>query len=306
MRKLVIVAILVAAIGGLSFVLLSAPSRLDPHTVAALAPGDAAHGAQVFWEGGCASCHAAPGAKASDHPVLAGGLALKTDFGTFVAPNISPDPKHGIGGWSVGDFVNAVLHGVAPDGHQYYPAFPYASFERMKPQDVTDLFAFIKTLPISQNTPPADHIPFPFNIRRGIGLWKRLYLHPNPVVALPGASEAVLRGRYLVEGPGHCGECHTARDAFGGLDYSRWLAGAPAPDGGKGNVPNITRGNPNFGQWTKDEIVTFFQTGFTPDFDAVGGAMVDVQENLAHLPASDLAAIADYLKAIPALPNGYE
>jgi mono/diheme cytochrome c family protein len=307
MRKLVIAAILVVAVAGLSFFLLTAPSRLDPQVVAALAPGDAVHGEQVFWEGGCASCHVKPGTKVGARPVLTGGVTLKTGFGTFVAPNISPDPKYGIGGWSVGDFANAVMRGVAPDGRHFYPAFPYASFSRMKLKDVADLFAFIKTLPASSNVPPPDQLSFPFNVRRGIGLWKRLYLDPHPVVALPGAPTDVLRGRYLAEGPGHCGECHTPRNALGGLDDTRWLSGARMPDGkDEGKAPNLTTGPGGLGEWTKDEIVTFFQTGFTPDFDSVGGAMVEVQENLAHLPKSDLEAIAAYLKAIPPLPDGYK
>lgn len=306
MRRLAIAAIVVVAVAGISFFYLTAPSRLDQKAIAALAPGDAAHGEQVFWEGGCTSCHVKPGTKVGARPVLAGGVTLKTGFGTFVAPNISPDPKYGIGAWSVGDFVNAVMRGVAPDGRHFYPAFPYTSFSRMKPQDVADLYAFIKTLPASENVPPPDKLSFPFNLRRGIGLWKRLYLDPHPVVSLPDASASVLRGRYLVEGPGHCGECHTPRNPVGGLDHTRWLAGARMPDGkDDGKAPNLTAGPGGIGEWTKDEIVTFFQTGFTPDFDSVGGAMVEVQANLAHLPKADLEAIADYLKAIPPRPDGY-
>lgn len=305
LRRLALVAAALIVVAGGALYLLTMPQRLDAKAFAALAPGDATHGRQVFWEAGCVSCHVAPGQKPADRPVLSGGHELVTEFGTFVAPNISPDPGKGIGTWTVEDFANAVMRGVAPDGRHFYPAFPYTSFSRMKLQDVSDLFAYIRTLPASDNVPPPDRLAFPFNLRRGIGLWKRLYLDPRPVVALPGASEAVLRGRYLVEGPGHCGECHTPRDAFGGLDNSRWLSGARMPDG-KGKVPNITPGPGGIGEWTHDELVTFMQTGFTPDFDSVGGAMVEVQENLARLPASDLEAIASYLEAIPALPNGYQ
>lgn len=302
LRALLIAGALIVGAGAAAFFMLSAPVRLAPKLLANLSPADPAHGETVFWASGCASCHAAPGAKTGERPVLSGGLELKSDFGTFVAPNISPDTQHGIGKWTLADFANAVMRGVSPDGRNYYPAFPYTSFSRMHPQDVADLFAFLKTLPPSANEPRETSLAFPYSIRRGVGLWKRLYLDPHPVVALNGASDAVLRGRYLVEGPGHCGECHTPRDPMGGLVLSKWLSGARMPDG-KGKAPDITPHRSGIVDWTAEEIVSFFQTGFTPDFDSVGGAMVEVQENLAHLPKSDLEAIAAYLKAIPPLPS---
>ncbi|TIO63219.1 MAG: cytochrome c, partial [Mesorhizobium sp.] len=151
---------------------------------------------------------------------------------------------------------------------------------------------------------PGHKLSFPFNIRRGIGLWKRLYVSPEPVIALPGgAPDKVLAGRYLVEGPGHCGECHTPRDFAGGVKKAEWLAGAVAAEG-SGVVPNIT---PQGGtkDWSEADIANYLETGFTPDFDSVGGAMVDVQRNIAQLTADDRAAIAAYLKAVPPHPNSY-
>ena len=146
-------------------------------------------------------------------------------------PNISPDPETGIGGWSTLDFVNAVTRGVSPGGAHFYPAFPYASYTRMRLEDVIDLKAFMDTLPPVSNRVAGHELGFPFNIRRGVGLWKRLYLSDAPVLALADASDAVRRGQYLVEGPGHCGECHTSRDLMGGLKTALWLAGAPSPEG---------------------------------------------------------------------------
>lgn len=284
---------------------LSAPVRLDAGTVAGLGAGDPAKGKRIFFAGGCASCHARPKAEGDARFELAGGVELRTPFGTFVAPNISQDPKDGIGAWSAGDFANAVLKGVAPSGQHLYPAFPYTSYARMKPSDVADLYAFMKTLPAVSGKAPDHQLSFPFNIRRGIGLWKLAYLSDKPVVELAAdAPEAVTAGRYLVEGPGHCGECHTPRDFTGGLKKAEWLAGATAAEG-EGIVPNITSGEGGIGDWSADDIASYLENGLTPDFDSVGGAMVEVQKNMAELPPEDLAAIAAYLKAIPPHPNGY-
>lgn len=299
--KLAIVAAVLAGASALAAWWLTAPRTLPAEVVSAFPPGDAAEGERIFWAGGCASCHAAPGAEGDARLSLPGGLQLKTGFGAFVAPNISSHPTDGIGAWDIGDFANAMQRGVSPDGRHYYPAFPYASYARMTPDDVSDLFAFLKTVPAVEGKAPETRLGFPFNIRRGIGLWKLAHLDPAPVVPVEGASADVLRGRYLVEGPGHCGECHTPRDVSGGLKTGEWLAGAVAAEG-EGVVPNIT---PEGLSWSATDIAYYLETGFTPDFDSVGGAMVDVQKNMAKLPSEDRAAIAAYLTAIPGHPNGY-
>jgi len=290
--------LLVAAIGGAAAWYLAAPSRLDAATVASLGDGDATRGEQVFWASGCASCHAAPGADADAALSLGGGERFVTEFGVFVAPNISQHPTDGIGSWSAEDLANAVMRGVSPSGQHYYPAFPYASYARMKPQDVADLYAFMKTLPEVEGKAPSNELSFPFNQRWALGFWKMLYLDDAPRVELANASDEVLRGRYLVEGPGHCGECHTPRGALGGMDSSKWLAGAKAAEG-EGNVPNITTGEGGIGDWSKIEIVDLLETGFTPEFDSVGGSMAPVIRNMAKLSPEDREAIAAYLMAIP-------
>lgn len=302
--KLLLAAATVLVLGAAAGWYVSAPQRLDAEALEAIPQeGDAVRGEQVFWAGGCASCHAAPGVAGEDRLALGGGVRLQTRFGDFVAPNISQHPQDGIGGWSVGDLANAMLRGVSPEGRHYYPAFPYASYARMKPGDIADLHAYLTTLPAIAGKAPQSEIAFPFNVRRGIGLWKRLFLDDGPVVALDNPSEEVARGQYLVEGLGHCGECHTARTYFGGLDTSRWLAGGPAAEG-RGTVPNITPGEGGIGDWSEDDIATLLETGFTPDFDSVGGQMASVVRNMAELPASDREAIAAYLKAIPAHGRG--
>ena len=294
-----------AGVGAVAAWFVSAPVRLDAGTVAALGNGDAKRGERIFWAGGCTSCHARPKSEGPARLELAGGLELKTPFGIFVAPNISSDPQDGIGAWSAEDLANAMMRGVSPRGSHYYPAFPYTSYARMKPADVGDLHAFMKTLPAVEGKAAGHRLGFPFNIRRGIGLWKRLYLSAEPVLALPeGTPGEVLAGQYLVEGPGHCGECHTPRLFTGGLKKDQWLAGAVAAEG-DGIVPNITGGEGGIDAWSAGDIASFLETGFTPDFDSVGGAMVAVQRNMAQLPAADREAIAAYLKAVPPHPNGY-
>jgi mono/diheme cytochrome c family protein len=194
-----------------------------------------------------------------------------------------------------------MLRGVSPDGRHYYPAFPYASYARMPPQDVADLWAFLRTLPPVAGRPPGHDLDFPWSIRRGVGLWKLLYLDASPAVAIDTSDPLVARGQYLVEGPGHCGECHTPRGPAGGLDLSRWLAGGPSPEG-EGRIPNITPGG-DLADWSPADIAYYLETGFTPDFDTAGGAMAAVQRSLAELSSGDRDAIAAYLKAVPAVPE---
>lgn len=299
MKKLAVAILALAMVAAAAFYYLTSPERLSAEQVALIPDGRAAEGEAVFWAGGCGSCHAAPGAKGGDKLLLAGGLELKTPFGTFVAPNISTDTTNGIGNWSIADFANAMLKGVAPDGSHYYPAFPYASYARMNYQDIADLFAFMKTLPAIEKKAPDHQLGFPFNIRRGLGLWKHLNVSPDPVIQTQLANQQVRRGQYLVEGPGHCGECHTPRDPMGGLVLGKWLAGAPAATG-DGFVPNLTDGDKGLSDWSIEDIAYYLESGFTPDYDSVGGEMVSVQENMARLTAEDRTAIAAYLKAIPA------
>ncbi len=293
MRKLLKILVVLGIAGVVAGLWLTRPDRLPGSAVASV-KGEAGRGEQLFWAGGCVSCHAAPGAQGEDKLILAGGMRLESPFGTFVSPNISPDPTHGIGAWSVEDLANAMLRGVSPDGAHYYPSFPYTSYARMSVQDIADLKTYLDTLPAS-DTPSAPHdMGFPFTIRRGIGLWKLLNLDPDWVMADPG--DALLeRGRYLVEGPGHCSECHTPRDAFGGLDTANWMAGGPNPSG-PGRIPSLL---PDSLTWSATDIAYYLESGFTPEFDSAGGHMASVVSNTAKLPAADREAIAAYLKALP-------
>lgn len=270
---------------------LTAPDPLAPEAMAN--DGSAEAGAMVFAAAGCASCHTAPDAVADGPPVLAGGKRFVSDFGTFVAPNISMDMDHGIGAWSNYEVANAVQAGVSPDGAHYYPSFPYTSYAKTTPQDIADLITYLRTLP-ADATPSQPHdIVFPFNIRRAVGGWKFIFSNDNWVVDGDLDPEQA-RGRYLVEALGHCAECHTPRNAVGALQTANWMRGAPNPSG-DGRIPSI---HPDDLGWSARDIAIYLDSGFTPEFDTVGGEMVDVVENMSKLPEADRDAIAAYLVSL--------
>ncbi len=262
---------------------------------------DPGNGELFFWAGGCASCHAAVDAEDEELLVLGGGREFETPFGVFRSPNISPHQESGIGAWSTLDFVNAMRKGLSPENRHYYPVFPYPYYQNMKIEDVLDLKAFMDTLPASTNIVEQHSLEFPYSVRRGIGLWKRRYLANTRLDDEAPSAPQLARGRYLVHGASHCGACHTPRDWAGGEIPSRFLAGADSFVIGGGWIPNITPHEDGIGSWSASDIEYSLQTGFDPDFDTFGGSMVAVQENMARLPAEDRAAIAAYLKSIPAI-----
>jgi mono/diheme cytochrome c family protein len=286
------IAILVLAMVAAAWV-LTEPRGIDAETARAVSePGDPAAGRIVFFLGGCDSCHRSP--EQSDPLRLGGGQELKTPFGAFFPPNISSDRNDGIGRWSARDFANAVMAGVSPDGRHLYPAFPYPSYTRMSARDVRDLYAFLRTTPPVAGHAPPEALVFPFSIRRAVGFWKLLYMPDvHPLADDPREVEA--RGRYLVEGPGHCSECHSPRTLLGGVIAPRRLTGAPLPDG-KGKAPNITAAG--LADWSESDIGYALSTGLTPSGDSLGGPMAAVVRNLAQVPPEDLAAIAHYLKTV--------
>ena len=206
------------------------------------------------------------------------------------------DTTNGIGAWSLNDFANAVQKGVSPDGKHYYPAFPYGTYARMNAQDIVDLWAYMQTLPADSKPSQPHDVGFPFNIRRGLGLWKLLFVSDDWIEE-PSASE---NGRYLVEALGHCAECHTPRNGLGGLKRDLGLTGAPNPSG-KGRIPGLTSAQLD---WSEADIAEYLKSGFTPDYDSAGGEMVEVIENTSRLTDEDRLAIAAYLKAVPASPTG--
>lgn len=261
---------------------------------------DLANGETMFYAGGCASCHATP--NQDDKKRLGGGTRLGSPFGTFIVPNISPDRTHGIGGWSEIEFVNAMLRGIGRGGEHLYPAFPYPSYQRMALNDVRDLHAYLKTL-TPDSTPSAPHeVGFPFSVRRGVGLWKLLYLDGKAFQPDPSKSAAHNRGAYLVEGLAHCAECHSPRNPIGGIDAEGRFSGGMDPEG-KSWVPNITPHADGIASYSEKDIAYLLETGTTPDIDSVGSTMALVVENTAKLKPEDREAIAAYIKSLPARPG---
>ena len=294
MKRLFAVLVFLGAVGAGVFWVVTAPKTTDANALVGIV-ADVEQGAAVFVAGGCASCHAAADATDEARLELVGGRAFPSDFGTFYAPNISPDPNAGIGGWSALDLVNAMRHGTSPDGAHYFPAFPYTTYQNATLGDIVSLHAYMQTLP-AVDTPSKPHdVGFPFNIRRSLGGWKFLFLRPGWVMQ-DAATPQLERGRYLVEALGHCGECHTPRNLLGAVQTGRWMAGAPNPSG-SGKIPNIT---PAKLDWSEQDLLGYFATGFTPEFDTAGGHMADVIENLSQMPEADLNAIVSYIQALPA------
>ena len=259
---------------------------------------DLANGQEVFNAGGCSSCHAVPNQPdrlQPDRLRLGGGLAISSPFGTFYAPNISPDMTDGIGRWSEADFINAVMKGVSPQGYHYFPAFPYTSYQSAKVEDISDLFAYLKTLPAVSGKVRSHDLPFPFNIRRR---HLEVVVHGQQAICAGRRTIAAMEWRRLPreQFPGHCAECHSPRNFLGGIVASQRFAGGPNLEG-EGWVPNITQ--KGIGKWSEKEIADFLETGEMPEGDTASGLMRSVIKNLSQLTATDRAAMAEYLKSLP-------
>ncbi|MDB5582676.1 MAG: alkylated repair protein, partial [Bradyrhizobium sp.] len=236
--------------------------------------------------------------KQDDRTRLGGGRPLGSPFGTFYPSNISPDPRDGIGTWTEAQFVTALHKGTSPRGSHYYPAFPYTSYRQITIPDAQDLFAYLKTLPAVRGRVRDHELGFPFSIRRTLGGWKLLFLDGAPFKPDAGQSAQWNRGAYLVNGPGHCAECHSPRNLLGGIVSSLRFTGGPAPDG-EGNVPNITQFK--LKDWSVGDIADMLDSGMMPDGDSVGGSMVDVVRNTSQLSKADRDAMAVYIKSLPAV-----
>ncbi|MFO0293238.1 MAG: c-type cytochrome [Rhodospirillales bacterium] len=260
----------------------------------ALAPSEAraqdvARGEYLAQAGGCLGCHVE--ARAGATP-FAGGRALKSPFGTFFGPNITPHPEAGIGRWTEADFRRAMRDGKRPDGSRYFPAFPYVAFTRISDADLRDLWAYLRSLPPSPQPNRPHDLSFPYNLRFGMVFWNLLHFTPG---AMPdGKGQAPeMRGRYLAEALGHCGECHTPRGRTGGLRRDASYGGATM-NGAK--VPAITP--ERLGRWSAGDLAEFLSSGMTPDGDFAGGEMAEVIRNsTGKLTAEDLAALVAYLRA---------
>jgi mono/diheme cytochrome c family protein len=259
--------------------------------------GDAKRGLYVSQAAGCLGCHTEEKENAQPY---AGGRALKTPFGTFFGPNITPHPQAGIGRWSEQDFIRAMREGRRPDGAHYFPAFPYPSFTKVTDADLRDLWAYLRTLPQSGRASEPHNLRFPFGWRWLVWVWKLFFFKPGPFTPDPALNAVQDRGSYLVNALGHCGECHTPRNFLGGPKRSRHLAGAKLGEGT--SAQNLTPAR--LKKKSDAEIKDFLQTGMTPDGDVAAESMAEVVRNTTgKLTAEDLDAVIAYLRSLPPLPD---
>ena len=282
-----LIAIVVVGIGIAIFMLrpVTGPAR-----DLALA-GDAERGAYLIRIGGCVSCHTDT---RNEGATLAGGPALATMFGTFYAPNITSDPESGIGSWTLEQFAQAMSDGEGPQGH-LYPVFPYDNFTLMTDQDLADLFAALKAVPAADSVAPDHQLSFPFNVRLALAGWKNLFFRPQRYEPDSSRSERWNRGRYLATGPAHCVACHTPRNLLGAPEPGRELAGNPGGGPG-GRTPPITRDALAAEGYDQALLVEALKTGFTPNFDVLGGAMAEVvRDGTSHWTDEDLGAVAAFI-----------
>jgi len=265
--------------------------------VNAFAGGDAKRGEYLAKAAGCVGCHTE---EKKDAVPFAGGRALKTPFGTFYGPNITPHPQAGIGRWAEADFMRAMREGNRPDGKNYFPAFPYPSFTRITDRDLRDLWAYLRALPPSARANQEHDLWFIFGWRSLVTFWKWFFFTPGPFVNIPGLTDVANRGAYLVQALGHCGECHTPRNFLGGPRSSRFLAGGKGPEG-KG-TPNLTP--TGLKKRSDKDLEDFLTTGLTPEGDVRAEAMGEVIRNTtSRLTPQDLNALIAYLRALPPLPK---
>jgi mono/diheme cytochrome c family protein len=258
-------------------------------------------GQYMVWAGGCIGCHTDVKGK---KPELAGGLGLKTPFGVFYSPNITPDKETGIGNWTDEDFVKAFRQGLSPDNDHYYPVFPYPTYTKMRDADILAIKAYLFSLKPVRNVVEDHNVQPPFGMRILQGFWKAMNFTPGEFQDVPDKSPEWNRGAYLVEAVGHCGECHTPRSDLSALDHSMSLAGTlKGPDGGL--VPNITpHPKTGIGDWDEDEIIELLKNGVKPDYDDVQGGMEEaVNFGLKYLTDADLKAMAVYLLSLEPIDN---
>ena len=254
--------------------------------------GDAARGGYVARMAGCIACHTD---SAGGGAFLAGGAPIKTPFGTFRAPNITPHPQDGIGGWTLADFAATLTRGTSPDGTPYYPVFPYPAYTKMTDQDIADLWAAMKTVPPAPGGRAEHDVLFPFHVRTALRAWQTLFLEAGPFEPDPGRGDLWNRGAYIVSGPGHCVACHTPRNIFGARLHDGHLTGS-ADGPGSEKVPAITASALRAAGWTEANIAWALRTGLTPDGDSLSGSMGEVvRHGTAWLSDGDLRAIAHYL-----------
>jgi mono/diheme cytochrome c family protein len=254
-----------------------------------------ARGKYLFEGADCGGCHGGD----TNGAAPSGGLGLDTPFGTFRAPNITPDKQHGIGDWSQSEFKTALRHGVGRQGEYLFPVFPYTSFTKLADQDMGDLYAYLMSMPPAAVPNKPHEVSPPFGWRWVLVFWRWLFFTEGPIMAEQARGEDWNRGNYLVHAVAHCEECHTPRNFMGGLKTgSSFTGNLGGPDGQ--NAPNITSDvETGIGGWSVEDIQRLLKTGMTPDSDQVGSGMKAVVRGTSKLTEADRHAIAVYLKSVP-------
>lgn len=286
----------VLAVAAVAFGWLTQPDPLPAPAIPAHT-AERTNGEVLYRAGSCFACHK-PVQGAHDPALPSGGTPFKTPIGVFYPQNLTPDPESGLGRWSEADFVNAMTRGLAPDGRHYFPAFPYMAYRAMRLTDLLDLRGYLMSLPPVKAVHPPHTVPQLGLARRGVGLWKRIALARPPFAPATEGSDSWKRGAYLVNAPGHCGECHTPKNWLMIEDLGRYLAGGPHP-GGEGKVPSLRGLLAREKYEDASNLTLALQNGEELGYeDLSSGGMGAIQENLAKLPASDVRAIAEYLLSL--------
>jgi mono/diheme cytochrome c family protein len=241
----------------------------------------------------CAACHTVP----DTGKPFAGGRAIETPFGNIVAPNITPDRDTGIGAWTDDEFDDAVRRGIRPNGARLYPAMPYTAYTKMSRADVLAIRAYLKTVAPVQNQVVANTLPFPFNIRAAMRVWDALYFTAGEFAPDPQRSAEWNRGAFLVQGPAHCGACHTPKSFLGGDKTSEYLRGANLQGWFAPDITNDAR--TGLGRWSAGDITAYLKTGHNRMTAATGPMAEMIADSTSQMTGSDLAAIAAYLKSLP-------
>ncbi len=248
-------------------------------------------GARVVEAGDCAVCHTRPGGQ-----YMAGGLPLRTPFGTLYSTNITADPQTGIGQWSLPAFERAMREGISRDGHFLYPAFPYAHYRRMTTDDIADAYAYLMSGPAVDSPAMQNNMNFPMNIRPLVSFWNLLFLHAKPLTPVARQSEAWNRGRYLVQGPGHCAGCHSPLNLLGAQKSGESLAGGSVEGWQAPSLLGMARGA---NAWSTEQLVRYLRAEVVEGHGTAAGPMRPVSLSLARMPVSDAEAIAEYLLSLP-------
>ena len=256
--------------------------------------GDVTRGNSLIRLGGCVTCHTDPNNKTAE---LAGSPTdgLKTPFGTFYPPNITSSKTNGIGNWTLAQFSDALSNGEGPQGH-LYPSFPFDAYTHLTDQDVVDLYTALEAGPAIEIPSHPHDVGFPFNQRFLMAGWKHLFFHPGPLTADATKSAQWNRGQYIVLGPGHCVTCHSPRNVLGAIQPGTELTGNPDKGGPGGRTPPLTQAALTKRGYDAQSLAQTLQDGFTPDSDALGGAMGEViDDETSQWTDDDRAAVAAYL-----------